>query len=99
MSTYTPTKLSDEALPTTSGTLYTAPGGVIVKEIVLANTNSSTVTATVSFDGLALVPAVTLTANSVTVLDLSKVMVNGDTLTGFASTAGVNCFVSGVVIS
>ena len=101
MAIYTPTKLSDGALPTASATLYTVAAGqtVILKEIILANTATSNVNATITAGGLQLIPNVLLSGNSVVTFDFSKVMAAGDILAGLASTTAVNAFISGAVIS
>lgn len=99
MSIYTPTKLYDGALGTASATLYTAAGTVIISEIILSNTSSSSATATLTIGSLQLVPAVSVAGNSIAVFDIKKVMSNGDALAGLGSTTAIDVFISGVVIS
>ncbi len=99
MSTYTPTKLFDGALGTASVPLFQATSTTILKEIILTNTTTGALTVSVSAAGNVLIPGTAVGANSLTVIDLSKVMVTNDALTGDASAAGVNAFISGIVIT
>jgi hypothetical protein len=72
---------------------------VIVKEIILVNTTAGSATVTITCGGLTLIPGITLNPNSFASFDFSKVLANGDIVAGLASVAGVNIFMSGVVIS
>lgn len=102
--TVTSKALARTAAATTSTTLYTAPNTsttAVVTNIVLANAATSASTVTVSMDGIVLVPAVSVPANSVIGFDMKQVLpANGTpkTITGFASTTSVTIHISGVEI-
>lgn len=93
------------AAATSSTTLYTAPNTsttAVVTNIVLANTTTSTATATVALDTVVVVPAVSIPANSVIGIDMKQVIPANNpakTISGFASSTGVNIHISGVEIS
>jgi hypothetical protein len=81
---------------------------VILKQIILANTSSSSATVSISLvpsGGTAgaanrIVPNVSVSANSVVVIDLSQVMEPGDFLSAVQGTAGaITVNISGVVVS
>lgn len=85
---------------TSNTTLYTVPAGktATVTNIVIANTNGSTATATISIDGVVVVPAVSIAANSVAPFDLKQVVDAAGTVSGFASTTAVSFHISGVEV-
>ena len=93
------------AAATSSTTLYTVPNTsttTVVSNIVLANTATSASTATIAIDGVAVVPAVSIPANSLIGFDLKQVIpanATPKTITGFASTTNVSIHISGVEIS
>ena len=97
--------LARTAAATSSTTLYTAPNTstlAIVTNIVLANAATSASTATVAIDGVTVVPAVSIPANSVVGFDMKQVIPANATpkvITGFASTTNVSIHISGVEIS
>jgi hypothetical protein len=103
--TVTSKTLARTAAATTSTTLYTAPtttSVAVVTNIVLANAATSASTVTVAMDGIVLVPAVSVPANSLVGFDLKQVLpanATPKTITGFASTTAVNIHISGVEIS
>jgi hypothetical protein len=103
--TVTSKALARTAAATTSTTLYTAPSTTsvaVVTNIVLANTAASTSTVTVAMDGIVIVPAVSVAANSLVGFDLKQVLpanATPKTITGFASTTAVNIHISGVEIA
>jgi hypothetical protein len=69
---------------------------------VLANAATSASTATIAIDGVAVVPAVSIPANSLVGFDLKQVIPANATpkvITGFASTTAVSIHISGVEIS
>jgi hypothetical protein len=69
---------------------------------VLANAATSASTATIAFDGVTIVPAVSIPANSVVGFDMKQVIPANATpkvITGFASTTAVSIHISGVEIS
>jgi hypothetical protein len=97
--------LARTAAATSSTTLYTVPNTstlAIVTNIVLANAATSASTATVAIDGVTIVPAVSIPANSLVGFDLKQVIPANATpkvITGFASTTAVSIHISGVEIN
>ena len=97
--------LARTAAATSSATLYTAPNTssvAVVTNIVLANAATSASTATIALDGIVIIPAVSLAANSVVGFDMKQVIPAANpakTITGFASTTAVSIHISGVEIS
>jgi hypothetical protein len=97
--------LARTAAATSSTTLYTVPNTstlAIVTNIVLANAATSASTATVAIDGVTIVPAVSVPANSLIGFDLKQVIPANATpkvITGFASTTAVSIHISGVEIN
>ncbi len=93
------------AAATSSATLYTVPNTstiTVVSNIVLSNAATSASTATIAIDGVTIVPAVTIPANSVVGFDMKQVIPANATpkiITGFASTSAVSIHISGVEIS
>ena len=92
------------AAATSSTTLYTVPSTsttTVVTNIVIANTATSTSTATISIDSVVVVPTVSIGANSVFSFDLKQVIpANGTpkTISGYASSTSVTFHISGVEI-
>ena len=97
--------LARTAAATSSTTLYTAPNTstlAIITNIVLANAATSASTATVAIDGVVIVPAVSIAANTLVGFDLKQVIPANNpakTITGFASTTAVSIHISGVEIN
>jgi len=97
--------LARTAAATSSTTLYTAPNTstlAVVTNIVLANAATSASTATVAIDGVVIVPAISLAANSVVGFDMKQVIPAANpakTITGFSSTSAVTIHISGVEIN
>jgi hypothetical protein len=97
--------LARTAAATSSATLYTAPNTntlAVVTNIVLANAATSASTATIAIDGIVIVPAVLIPANSVVGFDMKQVIpasATPKTITGFASTSAVTIHISGVEIN
>lgn len=97
--------LARTAAATSSTTLYTAPNTstlAIVTNIVLANAATSASTATIAIDGVVIVPAVSIAANTLIGFDLKQVIPANNpakTITGFASTSAVTIHISGVEIN
>ena len=93
------------AAATSSATLYTVPDTstiTVVSNIVLSNAATSASTATIAIDGVTIVPAVSIPANSVVGFDMKQVIPANATpkvITGFASTTAVSIHISGVEIS
>jgi hypothetical protein len=97
--------LARTAAATSSTTLYTAPNTTtlaIVTNIVLANAATSASSATIAIDGVAIVPTVSIPANSVVGFDMKQVIPASGTpktITGYASTTAVSIHISGVEIA
>lgn len=97
--------LARTAAATSSTTLYTSPNTsttAVVTNIVISNTATSQSTATVSMDGVVIVPTIKLDANSVVGFDIKQVLPANNpakTITGYASTTAVNFHISGVEIA
>jgi hypothetical protein len=97
--------LARTAAATSSTTLYTVPSTTtitVVSNIVLANAATSASTATIAIDGVTIVPAVSIPANSIVGFDLKQVIPANATpkvISGFASTTNVSIHISGVEIS
>ena len=97
--------LARTAAATTSTTLYTQPNTsttTIVTNILVANTTASSASYTLSVAGTAIATTITVGANDTTVIDLKQVIPPTNpaaTITGSASTTGVNFHISGVEIS
>ena len=93
------------AAATSSATLYTVPTTstiTVVSNIVLSNAATSASTATIAIDGVTIVPAVSIPANSVVGFDMKQVIPANATpkiITGFASTSAVSIHISGVEIN
>jgi len=97
--------LARTAATTSSTTLYTSPNTsttAVVTNIVISNTATSQSTATVSMDGVVIVPTIKLDSNSVVGFDIKQVLPANNpakTITGYASTTAVNFHISGVEIA
>lgn len=94
--------LSRGLLSGSSATLYTVPAATtaIITNIVLANTSTSSVTVTINLDGVALIPGISVDANSVTEVAIRQSLAATKTITGFASTASVvGCHISGAEVA
>lgn len=101
----TPTKLVNQELPLTVGTLHTVDNDSrdIVKDINIANNNASPVNVTLYLvdsgdtagNSNALLPTIKLRANSVFQWFGSQVIDEGDTIQGLSDTANVSIKISG----
>lgn len=93
------------AAATTSTTLYTQPNTstiTIVTSALIANTTGSTANFTLSFAGVTSASSVSVAAYDTTVIDMKQVIPATNpaaTITGSASTTGVNFHISGVEIA
>lgn len=99
MPTYTPKRLAQAVLSTSSASMYVAPASTatILSEIVLANTSAVAADATVyliptpgtvgsnSTDATTIVPAVSIPAKSTKVISLHQVLNTSDILAAKAS--------------
>lgn len=93
--------LARAAAATSSGTLYTVPAATttVVTNIAIVNTAATAATATISLDGIVLVPAIAVAANNTTFIDLKQVLAATKIIAGFASATTVNFHISGVEIA
>jgi hypothetical protein len=97
--------LARTAAATTSTTLYTQPDTTtttVITNMLVTNTTSSNATFTLGIAGVNAATAVAVVANDTTVIDMKQVIPPTSpaaTITGSASTTGVNFHISGVEIS
>ena len=89
------------AAATSSTTLYTVPSATtaVVTNIAAVNTAGTAATFTITFDGVVLVPAATIAANSTALFDIKQVLATTKIIAGFASATTVNFHISGVEIA
>ena len=93
------------AAATSNTTLYTAPNTsttVVVTNIAITNTAASSATATINIDGVAVLSAVSVAANTTAFVDLKQVLPANNpakTISGSASATTINFHISGVEIS
>lgn len=92
------------AAATSNTTLYTAPTTsttAVITNIAVANTAAATGTFTINIDGVAVLSAVSLAANSTAVIDMKQVLPANNpakTVSGSASATTINFHISGVEI-
>jgi hypothetical protein len=94
--------LSRTAAATSSTTLYTVPNTstvTVVTNIVLANAATSASTSTIALDGVVVVPAVSIPANSLVGFDLKQVLAATKIIAGFSSVTTTTFHISGVEIA
>jgi hypothetical protein len=89
------------AASTSNTTLYTVPSATttIATNIVVTNTASSAATFTLKLDGVDIVTAAPLAANSLATFDIKQVLDAADTIAGSASAITVNFHISGVEVA
>jgi hypothetical protein len=93
------------AAATSNTTLYTVPNTsttTVVTNIAITNTAASSATATINIDGVAVLSAVSVAANTTTFVDLKQVIPADATpkiVSGSASATTVNFHISGVEVS
>ena len=97
-----PTLFYRGAAATSSGTLYTSPNTsgakAVLTDIVISNTSSSQQYVTMTVDGINILPAVSVSANTVINLQPKTVLDQNKILAGFATSADVKFHISGVEI-
>lgn len=88
------------ATTTTTTTLYTTPASTttIVTQIAVVNTSASDQTATIFLNGIDILAAAAVPANTTYVLDLKQPLTATQTIQGGASATSVDLHVSGVEI-
>jgi len=97
--------LARTAAATSSTTLYTQPNTsttTVITNILVTNTTASTAQFTLSFAGVTSASSVSVGSFDTTVIDMKQVIPPTSpaaTITGSASTTGVNFHISGVEIS
>ena len=101
MATTTSKALARTAAATSSTTLYTVPAATttVVTNIVVSNNSTSAVTATITLDGINILPATSIAANSVFGFDLKQVLAATKIIAGFASATTTTFHISGVEIA
>lgn len=89
------------ATTTTSTTLYTTPAATttIVTQIVVVNTSASSQTASVFLNGVDVISAAAVPANTTYVLDLKQPLTATQTIQGGASATSVDLHISGVEVA
>lgn len=97
----TPARYARAALTTTSATLYTVPAATtaIVTEIIINNTTAVDITPTISFAGVSILSGSPVPANGILVVGMKQIMSAAETITGLATAAGLNIFISGVNVT
>jgi hypothetical protein len=93
--------LARTAAATSSATLYTVPASTVtvVSNIAVVNTAGTAATFTISLDGVVLIPAASIAANSTALFDMKQVLAATKVIAGFASATTVNFHISGVEIA
>jgi hypothetical protein len=93
--------LARGAFATSSATLYTVPASTttVVTNIVVDNTASSAATFSILLDGVELLSAAAVDANSSVFFDLKQTLTTTKIIAGFASATTVKFHISGVEIS
>ena len=99
----TPALFYRGAAATSSATLYTSPNTAgakaVLTDIVISNTSSSQQYVTMTVDGVNILPAVPVSANTVVTIQPKTVMAATKILAGFATSTDVKFHISGVEIS
>ena len=93
-----PTLFYRGAAATSSATLYTVPSSTtsVLTDIVISNTSSNQQYVTMTVDGVNILPAVPISANTVINLQPKTVMATTKILAGFATSVDVKFHISGV---
>lgn len=86
---------------TSSATLYTVPSSTtsLVTNVVVANSSTSEVTFTITFDGVEVIPGSALAANSVATFDMKQALSETEIIAGYASSADVKYHITGAEIA
>jgi hypothetical protein len=93
-----PTLFFRGAAGTSTATLYTVPSSTtsVLTDIVISNTSSNQQYVTMTVDGINILPAVPISANTVINLQPKTVMATTKILAGFATSTDVKFHISGV---
>lgn len=95
----TPTRLYGATPSTSYGPVYTVPTGktVIVKQVYICNTSNATATITIGLAGNYILYTYSIAALAILSVDLTQVLVAGETIAASASTNAFAVLISGVV--
>lgn len=97
----TATRMARGALTTVSATLYTVPAATtaLVTEIIINNTTAGDITPTLALGGVDFLTGTPVPGNGMITIGLKQVLSAAETITGLASAAGLNVFISGVQVT
>jgi hypothetical protein len=95
----TPALLYRGAAATTSTTLKTTTTNTVLTDIVISNSSSSQQYVTMTVDGVNILPAVPISANTVVTIQPKTVIASSKVIAGFATSTSVTFHISGVEIS
>ena len=89
------------AAATSSTTLYTVPSATttVVTDIVVANTDATSGTFTISLNGVVFANTVTVGGNDSTIIQVKQPLAATQTITGLASATTINFHIGGVEIA
>jgi len=94
-------KIYRGSVGTSESTLFTvgASAQVVVTNILLTNTTSTAVTATVKFGDVEVLSGVSVSANGVLAIDIRQAMDSNETIKASASATGVRAHISGMEVT
>jgi hypothetical protein len=95
----TPALLYRGAAATSSTTLKTTTTTTVLTDIVISNPSSSQQYVTMTVDGVNILPAVPISANTVVTIQPKTVIATSKVIAGFATSTSVTFHISGVEIS
>ena len=95
----TPALLYRGAAATSSTTLKTTTTSTVLTDIVISNSSSSQQYVTMTVDGVNILPAVPISANTVVTIQPKTVIATSKVIAGFATSTSVTFHISGVEIS
>ena len=95
----TPALLYRGAAATSSTTLKTTTTSTVLTDIVISNSSSSQQYVTMTVDGINILPAVPISANTVVTIQPKTVIATSKVIAGFATSTSVTFHISGVEIS
>lgn len=95
----TPALLYRGAAATSSTTLKTTTTTTVLTDIVISNASSSQQYVTMTVDGVNILPAVPISANTVVTIQPKTVIATSKVIAGFATSTSVTFHISGVEIS
>lgn len=94
-------KLARGTVATTDTSVYTTPGSAqaVVTNIVLTNTTSAAITATVKLATVEVLAGVSIAANGVFAFDLRQVLDANEAVSASASAVGLRLHISGMEVT